>query len=124
MSLLSNEKVSAILELVGTRDLDANLVMDNQIKIKMIGILKSKNLVYDELSRDIWIPSGSKFEKLFKFSNVEVFRLDAESALVSKAVKAKEKNKSLIQEAIASEKFSKLIDRIEDAGGDLKYFLE
>ncbi|MCB9026436.1 MAG: hypothetical protein H6625_08985 [Bdellovibrionaceae bacterium] len=49
--------------------------------------------------------------------------LDPESALVSKAVKAKDKNKVLILDAIASECFPNLARRIQDNGGDLKYFI-
>jgi hypothetical protein len=55
---------------------------------------------------------------------VRVKLLDSESALVSKAVKAPEKNKLLIVDAIASEQFPNLLKRIEEHGGNLKYFLE
>lgn len=46
-----------------------------------------------------------------------------ESALVSKAVKAKEKNKVLIIDAIASGEFPNLVERIEANDGDLEYFV-
>ena len=64
------------------------------------------------------------FDNFCEFRYVRVKLLDAESALVSKAVKAPKKNKLLIVDAIASEKFPNLIERIEKNGGDLKFFLE
>ena len=70
----------------------------------------------------IWIPPGAKFEILFDLKNVVVKSIDPESALVSKAVKAPEKNKQLIREAIASGKFKTLIARIEKNGGKLEFF--
>ena len=125
MSLLANTKVVATLSLVGTVDMDAKLEkMDHAIKRKMIELLKANNLVYDEDSEKIWLPTGSRFETLFKLKTLKVSIVDPESALVSKAVKAKEKNKLLIQEAIASDSFPNLVDRIQANGGDLNFFVE
>jgi hypothetical protein len=50
--------------------------------------------------------------------------IDAESALVSKAIHAPEKNKHLIRQAIASGKFPDLVNRIIENNGQLDYFLE
>jgi hypothetical protein len=61
---------------------------------------------------------------LFKFKNIEVKLIDAESALVSKAIYAPQKNKQLIRQAIASGKFPGLIDRIIGSDGDLNFFIE
>lgn len=56
-------------------------------------------------------------------TDLTVLKLDPESALVSKAVKAPEKNKVLIREALASGEFAGLADRILKAGGKLEKFL-
>ena len=50
--------------------------------------------------------------------------IDAESALVSKAIHAPQKNKHLIRQAIASGKFPALVNRIIENNGKLDYFLE
>jgi hypothetical protein len=50
--------------------------------------------------------------------------IDAESTLVSKAIHAPQKNKQLVRQAIASGKFSKLVDRIIENNGKLDFFLE
>ena len=81
-------------------------------------------MIYDEDSQLIWIPENAKAIELFKFNNIEVKLIDAESTLVSKAVHAPQKNKQLIRQAIASGKFPDLADRIIENNGKLKFFLE
>lgn len=122
MSLLANEKLSVILSLSQTGDLDALLTMDTIVKEELKKILKQQGLIYDEDSYLIWIPPKSKFEPLFDLKYVFVEMIDPESALVSKAVKAPEKNKQLVREAIASDAFPTLVDRILINGGKLENF--
>jgi len=61
---------------------------------------------------------------LCEYPYVRAWLLDAESALVSKAVKAPRKNRMLIADAIANGLFPGLAERIEKAGGDLRNFTE
>ncbi len=123
-SLLANEFAASILTLAMTNDLDA-VVEENQafvISVLKKEILPKYDLRLDDDSELVWIPPGSTFDTLFDSRFVRVKLLDPESTLVSKAVKAKEKNKVLIVDAIASEKFPDLMRRIEENGGDLNYF--
>ena len=122
MSLLSQEKVSAILSLAQTGDLDALLRMEDVVKNEFKTLLREQGLVYDEDSYLIWIPPGAVFEGLLEFDHVTVEAIDPESALVSKAVKDPRKNAVLIREAIASEKFPTLVQRIVKNGGKLGNF--
>ncbi|MEK6706040.1 MAG: hypothetical protein AABZ06_09645 [Bdellovibrionota bacterium] len=121
-SLMANDRISAMFSLAQTADLDAVLKMDDLLKNEFTKLLIREGLVYDEDSYLIWIPHGAKFERLFDFENVGVETIDPESALVSKAVKAPEKNKQLIREAIASDEFPTLVDRILANGGKLENF--
>ena len=123
VSLLANEKVSLILTLAQTGDLDAALKMDHVVKEELKKLLLPLGFIYDEDSFQIWIPPGSVFEKMFDLPNLSVESIDPESALVSKAVKAPLKNKVLIREAIASNAFPKLAARIVKNGGRLEDFL-
>ena len=50
--------------------------------------------------------------------------IDAESTLVSKAIYAPKKNKQLIRQAIDSDKFPLLVERIIENNGKLDFFLE
>jgi hypothetical protein len=124
MSLLANEEVSARIHLAETGDMDALLRADYLFLRELKPLLRENGFIYDESSEEIWIPEGAHFEELFDFENVRVVRIDAESALVSKAIKAPEKNRILVREAIASGEFPALVDRIEAQGGNLETFLE
>jgi hypothetical protein len=123
VSLLARPRVSALLHLAQTADLDAFLKMDGAVKGELKRLLAEAGLVYDEDSTLIWIPEGAVFEPLYSFSNLTVLALDPESALVSKAVKAPEKNKVLLREALTLGEFPGLADRILKAGGKLEPFL-
>jgi len=123
MSLLANDKVSHVLHLAQTGDMDA-LVSVVFAKMELKKLLKENGLVYDEDSEKIWIPPQSIFEELFDFKCVSVKVIDPESALVSKAVKAINKNRQLLREALASGKFKTLMERIESQGVDLRGLLD
>ena len=124
MSLMVNESVATILNLAQTGDMDAKLRMDYFAKKKLMDLLSANGLVYDEDSHLTWIPGKAKEVQLFGFKNIEVKLLDAESTLVSKAIHAPQKNKQLIRQAIASDKFPDLVDRIIENNGKLDFFLE
>jgi hypothetical protein len=123
ISLLVNEKAAIELSLAQTGDLDALLTMDNIVKAELKKLLRIHGLIYDEDSYLIWIPPAARFERLFDFDHIVIESIDAESALVSKAVKAPAKNKRLIRQAIASEEFPTLVDRILANGGNLENFV-
>ena len=124
MSLMVNESVATLLNLTQTGDMDAKLRMDYFAKKKLMNLLEANGLVYDEDSHLVWIPENAKEIELFKFKNIKVKLIDAESALVSKAIHAPQKNKQLIRQAIASDKFPDLVDRIIENNGKLDLFLE
>lgn len=124
MSLLVDDKVSAVLNLAQTGDLDAKLEMEFPVKKKLKELLSEQGLIYDEDSDKIFIPKGSRELPLFEFAYITVKRLDPESALVSKAVKAVAKNKQLIRQAIDKNTFPDLVDRIQANDGDLGKILD
>jgi hypothetical protein len=123
MSLLANEKVSLLLSLAQTGDFDAFLRMDHAVKIELLQLLKREHLIYDEDSSLVWIPPRARFELMLDLNHVLVELINPESALVSKAVKAPEKNKQLIREAITSGAFPTLVDRILENDGKLENFI-
>jgi hypothetical protein len=125
ITLLANEMVAQVLTLQMTNDLDAIIETHQAFVTDVLKneILPRHGLVLDSDSELVWIPPKSSYELFCDFKYVRVKLLDPESALVSKAVKAKEKNKVLIVDAIASGLFQNLVQRIEDNSGDLEYFL-
>lgn len=122
--LLLNAKIQADLDLVLTNDVDAILEADYFVKKRFAEILKENGLELDPDSSFVWIPPKAKFEDIYQGENLTVSILDAESALLSKAIKAPEKNRFLIIEALLSKKFKNLSDKIKKEGGDINYFLE
>lgn len=122
-SLLTNQKISAVLSLAFTGDVDALLIMEHVVKVRFSNLLRRQNLIYDEDSYLIWLPPGVTFEPLFDFKHLIVDSIDPESALVSKAIKAPKKNKHLIAEALASNTCPGLADRIIANGGRLEDFV-
>jgi hypothetical protein len=123
ISLLVNERASAVLNLVQTADLDATLSMENAVKEELRSLLRSSGYVYDEDSPLIWIPEDAVFYRFAELNNIVVESIDPESTLVSKAIKAPEKNRQLIRQAIASNEFPTLVDRILKNGGKLEEFI-
>lgn len=124
MSLMLNESVAANLNLVQTADMDAKLRMDYFTKNKLLELLEANGLVYDEDSHLVWIPENARTIEWLMLKNIEVKLMDAESTLVSKAIRAPQKNKQLIRQAIASGKFPNIVDRIIQNNGKLDFFLE
>ena len=124
MSLMLNESVASFLNLIQTGDMDAKLRMVYFAKKKLLELLEANGLVYDEDSHLIWIPKNAKTIDLYKFKNIEVKLIDPESALLSKAICAPQKNKQLIREAIASGRFPDLVTRIIENNGIIDYFIE
>ncbi len=122
-SLLSQPALTAFLSLAQTGDLDALLRADSFVKKQLELLLSKHGLIYDEDSPLIFVPKNSRFTLFLDLPLLEVKIIDPESALVSKAVKAPEKNKQLIRQAIASEEYSALVDRIIENGGKLKNFV-
>lgn len=123
ISLIVQPEHTYMLSLAQTGDLDAKIRADNAVKVILKEILPAYGLIYDEDSELVFIPAGSQFFKFLNLSLVEVEVIDPESALVSKAVKAPEKNLQLIRQAIVSGSYPNLADRIAVNGGDLEKFV-
>jgi len=121
-SLLIQPELTYGLSLAQTGDLDALLRADHFVKQSLKKILPTYGFMYDEDSPLIFVPNDSQFLPFLNLLMLEVVVIDPESALVSKAVKAPEKNIQLIRQAIASDEFPNLVERIIKAGGDLKKF--
>lgn len=122
-SLLANPKVSALLNIPATLDVDAKIEADWVIQDAFKKILKSEGLEYDEDSELIWIPPNSTFESLHESPLVECTSISPIYGLLSKAIKAKEKNRILVRDAIAI--FGEeLVNLITKYGGDPEYFLK
>ena len=106
---------------IATRDFDAILRGDWFAIAALRSILSANGLVYDELSEEIWLPTFSTFIPYYRSSHLEVSYLDPLPTLTSKSIKAKEKNRFLIRDALTV-----LGETLEQAiihcGGDISFF--
>ncbi|MCO6432568.1 MAG: hypothetical protein J5J00_17070 [Deltaproteobacteria bacterium] len=89
------------MRLAGTVDVDA-LFHGNITTLELFRkALKMNNLVYDDLSGEIWLPKTARYETIHESDLSTIMRVDTFSALVSKAAKAPQKNRILIEQALA-----------------------
>lgn len=121
MSLLLNETTSTSLPLMATADIDAIIKGDTIVRQYLLNIIKPKGLRLDDLSSEIWIPEDATFHEYYESNLLKVNYIDPISALTSKAIKAKEKNRFLIKHALKYYGNS-LSNKILFYGGDIKYF--
>lgn len=123
MSLLANESVAVKFDLFATADVDAYIKGEHWTKKELELLLKKENLELDSDSNLIWVPDESKYLPLFTGKYITVEVIAPLYCLASKAVKAKEKNKGLIMEALLE--YGKELEKlVEKHGGDLEYFYE
>jgi hypothetical protein len=121
MSLLSNPEVQAQIRLFGTRDVDATVRGEYWVQKKFEEFLLEQGLELDSVANEIWLPKEATFSEVYSSPKLTCLRLDPIYALVSKAIKAKEKNRILIRQALPI--FGdELRSLIEEYGGDLTYF--
>jgi len=118
---LHPNKLLAQLSLFGTADLDALLAADYWIQQQLREILQEANLEFDQDSAKIWLPEESTFTEIFSSRRLVCQVVDPIYALVSKAIKAKEKNRQLIHDALIlfGADLRKIIEKHR---GDCAYF--
>ncbi|MFH1263303.1 MAG: hypothetical protein V1495_07685 [Pseudomonadota bacterium] len=119
--LLHPDKLLAQLSLFATADVDALVDAHHFVKQAFQQILEEHGLQYDEDSEKVWLPPGSTFTTILSTPRLECQVLDPLYSLTSKAIKAKEKNRLLIRDAlqIFGEPLRKLVEKF---GGDCGYF--
>ena len=73
------------------------------------------------MSSEVWIPPGAKYLEIFSGNALDCEILDPISALVSKAIKAPEKNRILVREALNV--YGETLEaKIKEHGGNIEDF--
>ena len=122
MGLWVDEEVAAKLHPIATVDLDTKVKTKGMTLDKFKELLKEENLVLDDLSNEIWLPEETEYIDFFEGEYVKCKRALPLYLLVSKAIKAPEKNRVLIQNALI-EYEDELADLILKYEGNLDYFM-
>jgi hypothetical protein len=115
------DRLQAKLRLVGTVDVDAKVEATHGVMQLFEKTLESHGLEYDRDSHLVWIPAQSTQTTLFETPRLKCDVLDPLYVLTSKAVKAREKNRVLIKQALALYG-RELEDLIRKHGGEPDYF--
>jgi len=123
MGLLIDSEVVISLSPMATIDLDAWIKADIQIITKIKELLNEDGLFLDELSNEIWLPKEYETDIFFTSDRITCLKVKPLYLLVSKAIKAKEKNRVLVKEAMGIYR-DELVDLIVKYGGDPMYFIK
>ncbi len=99
------------LALTATQDLDAYADYEWAVQREFERLLAENGHVLDPHGREVWMPRETRYDPLYLGTFVEAFVADADAVLISKALKAAEKNMALVTEYLAkgaSERFFEL----------------
>ncbi len=123
MSLLLNRDISAKIDLSATVDLDSYINGEVWIGKEFESLLKNNNVILDKDSDLIWMPQESTYTLFFEGDHVKSYLVDPIYCIASKAIKAKEKNRTLVIQALLE--YGKPLEQlILKHGGNLEYFYE
>jgi len=121
--LLVHPHASLALKPVATRDIDALLSGDQPALWLVRAVINQSGYAYDDLSREIWLPTEAQFETLYESRVVKVEVVAPVFNLLSKAKKAPERNRNLIVKGLAVYG-AELMHLLTAHGVDIDYFLK
>lgn len=98
--LLIRQETLPNLRLLATTDFDAFLSAEPPLDDLFKRLLREEGLIYDEQSQYVWLPEETTFELIYDSDSIRVLSPLPLYLIVSKAVKAPQKNKQLVTSAI------------------------
>jgi len=99
------------LSLFSTMDVDMYSDCNYLVKKELERLLSKHKKFLDGFSNEIWMPKETEYELFYEGKSLKAYLAKAEYVLISKALKAPEKNKNVILEYVSmgpSELFLKL----------------
>lgn len=89
------------VNLAATRDVDVHQQLEYVFRMKFDELLKAKGKLLDPVGHEAWMPQETKYRIIYQGRHVEGSIAEPEYVLISKALKAPQKNKNLIGEYLA-----------------------
>ena len=89
------------LTLFATLYIDAYANFNSYAKTLFSKLLEKHGLFYDELSNEIWMPVETEYKLIFKGETFDGFLAKPEFVLLSKLLKAPDKNRNIIIEYLS-----------------------
>ena len=113
----------ADLALTVTQDLDAYGDYEWPVQQELERLLAENGKVLDPHGNEVWMPRETRYEPLYQGTFVEAFVADPDAVLVSKALKAAEKNRALVTEYLAKGASERFFDLARKYRVDLEQFV-
>jgi hypothetical protein len=114
---------SSPLPLAITNDVDVFADYEHVVEREFRRLLEQEGMELDPVGQEIWMPRETMYSDLFVGPYVTVQVADVESILVSKALKAPVKNRTLIVEYLARGAGARFFEMAEKYELDLEQFL-
>ncbi|MCB9707247.1 MAG: hypothetical protein H6714_00455 [Myxococcales bacterium] len=90
------------LPLAATKDVDVYADYEHVVQVKFEELLRARGKLLDPIGHEAWMPKETKYLTVFDGSHVKGQIAAPEYVLLSKALKAPEKNRALIVEYLSS----------------------
>ena len=111
------------LALTATQDLDAYADYDWAVQQELERLLAKEGKVLDPHGREVWMPRETKYASLYEGRHVHASVADPAAVLISKALKAPEKNAALITEYLAKGASERFFELAKKYAVDLERFV-
>lgn len=111
------------LALAATRDVDVRANYEYAVEVQLRRLLEARGRSLDPVGREAWMPRETRWLPAFEGEFVRLLLAEAEAVLLSKALKAPNKNRNLLLEYLAvgpSDRFLYLAQKYQL---DLEQFL-
>jgi hypothetical protein len=117
-------EASLNLSIAATADVDAITDAEYVVTAKLNELLRAEGLELDPLSKEVWMPVETRYIEFYSGRMVTAWRADPVHVLLSKALKAPEKNRRLLGEYIAGEPSDEFFALCKRYKVDLKRILD
>ncbi len=113
----------ALLTLALTNDVDVYADYEYAVQCEFRRLLAREGKQLDPLGDEIWMPRETEYTDLYRGRYVTLLVADADSVLLSKALKAPLKNRALLVEYLARGASERFLKMAEKYAVDLEQFL-
>ncbi|HEY8947092.1 MAG TPA: hypothetical protein VIM73_22765 [Polyangiaceae bacterium] len=111
------------LTLASTKDVDVKADYSHPVQKEFERLLNMRGRTLDPLGREVWMPEETMYTPLFEGPFVRVLVADADAVLLSKALKAPDKNRALLTEYLARGPSQRFLALAKRYALDLEQFL-
>ena len=111
------------LALTATQDLDAYGDYEWAVQRELERLLAENGKVLDPHGHEVWMPRETRYDPLYQGTFVEALVADADAVLISKALKAAEKNRALVTEYLAKGASDRFFELARKYRVDLEQFV-